>query len=574
MISPIAVLNILNTYSKDKEYTFKRIYRNFYNPAFYQLAYAKLLASDKPIPLEIIRLIDISEGHLEKVIDSIKNGNYKSGKHLGDDLLVEEVSYLLLEAIYSDRFSDWSFGYMKNKSTHTCLKEVTSNFTGSKWLITLDAFSASHHVDGNFFISILRKQIHDEQFIRFIYQLYRDCPFSWQEGISYSGLPRNTDFMEIIVNILLNEFDAFMESYKESFTKIPKTRKTSKEYEKAQRRFKKAKKVMQENEEHTKEMIQEFKAAQVGKMKEPYRNPIEPDYKRLFYVRYGGKILLGVIGSKKDARAVADDFVKDLGVMYQANTKELRKTVVLQHSSEKIRFLGYDIQVNHRKDYKRLADGQLKNALYGKVGIYVPKDVWMRHAFAYGAVEVSVNPATGKEQWRPMPRTHLMNWQDDEIVMQFNRELFFLYTYYRIALNAFTLNHYYYMARYSLLKTLAGKYRTNVSDIKAKYMHGKVLGVPFSSKSGICTFYHDGFNRMEFGFDELRDIIPGEHKTPDKYFLKNRVSKCECDICHKETKDLFIYKDAKMHKKVEDPVIAKAIEKSGKQSQRIASEDR
>ena len=78
-----------------------------------------------------------------------------------------------------------------------------------------------------------------------------------------------------------------------------------------------------------------------------------------------------------------------------------------------------------------------------------------------------------------MPRTDLMNLNDAEIVARFNSEIRGMYNYYRIAENVSTLHRYYYMARYSMLKTLAGKHRTNVSEIKRKYLRDGVLAVAY-----------------------------------------------------------------------------------------------
>jgi asparagine N-glycosylation enzyme membrane subunit Stt3 len=65
----------------------------------------------------------------------------------------------------------------------------------------------------------------------------------------------------------------------------------------------------------------------------------------------------------------------------------------------------------------------------------------------------------------------------------------------RLAENVGVLSKFYYMMRYSLLKTYAGKYRTTVSKIKKRYMHDGIFRVPYETKSGrkICELYHDGF---------------------------------------------------------------------------------
>ena len=102
----------------------------------------------------------------------------------------------------------------------------------------------------------------------------------------------------------------------------------------------------------------------------------------------------------------------------------------------------------------------MKRVWNGKVFLYVPKEKWVKKAMERGAIQVKRNKGTGKETWRPMPRKDLMNRKDADIVSTFNSEIRGLYNFYRIAENVGVLHKYYYMVRYSMLKTLAGKHRT------------------------------------------------------------------------------------------------------------------
>ena len=78
-------------------------------------------------------------------------------------------------------------------------------------------------------------------------------------------------------------------------------------------------------------------------------------------------------------------------------------------------------------------------------------------------MEVKWDEGKGRDYWRPMPRQELQNNDDIEIVSQFNAEIRGVYNFYRLAENVCVLDKFYYMMRYSLLKTYAGKYRTNMN---------------------------------------------------------------------------------------------------------------
>lgn len=171
--------------------------------------------------------------------------------------------------------------------------------------------------------------------------------------------------------------------------------------------------------------------------------------------------------------------------------------------------------------------------LDGKVFLYMPKEKWIKKAMERGAIQVKRNNDTGKEMWRPMPRKDLMNRSDAEIVSTFNSEIRGLYNFYRIAENVGALHKYYYMVRYSMLKTLAGKHRTNVSVIKKRHMVNGVLRIPYDTTKGrkYCEFYHDGFRKHSDGYDNVADVMPSYRKYDSRHTIVNRIKAGVCEIC-------------------------------------------
>ena len=227
-------------------------------------------------------------------------------------------------------------------------------------------------------------------------------------------------------------------------------------------------------------------------MNQHYYNPFEEGFKKIQYNRYADDFVIGVIGSKKDAEKIKEDVKIFLQEKLHLEMSEEKTKVT--HSSKPVRYLGYDFKVIHSKNMKRCKNGDMKRVWYGKVFLYMPKEKWIKKAMERGAIQVKRNNDTGKEMWRPMPRKDLMNRSDAEIVSTFNSEIRGLYNFYRIAENVGALHKYYYMVRYSMLKTLAGKHRTNVSVIKKRHMVNGVLRIPYDTTKGrkYCEFYHDG----------------------------------------------------------------------------------
>ena len=353
----------------------------------------------------------------------------------------------------------------------------------------------------------------------------------WEYNCTYSGTPQGSGISPICANIYLSELDSYLMRYKESYDREPERRKTTKEYEKASRRYKKARKALQLAEESTPEMVAEFKAARKGKMSQHYHDPFEQGYKKIQYNRYADDFVIGVIGSKKDAMEIKENvkvFLRD--VLHLEMSEEKTKVT---HSSKKVRYLGYDFRVDHSKNVKRCQAGDLKRVWYGKVFLYVPKEKWIKKVMENEAVQVKRDPVSGKETWRPMPRKELMNRNDADIVSTFNSEIYGLYNFYRIAENVGVLHKYYYMVRYSMLKTLAGKHRTYVSAIKKRYMRNGVLRIPYQTQKGLkyCEFYHGGFKKHSDGYDNVSDILPVYKKYDRRFTIVNRIKAGLCEMC-------------------------------------------
>ena len=173
MRNPIHVLKSLEEQScKDKEYRFDRIYRNLYNPEFYELAYSKIAKSQGSMTAgtDGMTLDDMTTSRINRIISSLKDHSYQPNparreyiakknnpakkRPLGipstDDKLIQEVVRMILEAIFEPTFSDRSHGFRPGKSCHTALKEIEILFTGAKWVIEGDIKacfdSFDHHV--------------------------------------------------------------------------------------------------------------------------------------------------------------------------------------------------------------------------------------------------------------------------------------------------------------------------------------------------------------------------------------------------------------------------------------------
>ena len=217
---------------------------------------------------------------------------------------------MILEAIYEPNFSDNSHGFRPNRSCHTCLGQIKSVYTGTKWFVEGDIKGCFDNIDHHVLIKIVRKRINDESFIELLWKFLRAGYLeSWEYHTTYSGAPQGSGVSPILANIYLNELDIFMENLKQEFDRQESYRKPQKAYSpdirSAQLLEEKVKTAKAENNqaeiERAKERINELYA----KLRDtPCFEAIDEKYKKIQYTRYADDFIIGVIGSKEDAEII------------------------------------------------------------------------------------------------------------------------------------------------------------------------------------------------------------------------------------------------------------------------------
>ena len=106
-------------------------------------------------------------------------------------------------------------------------------------------------------------------------------------------------------------------------------------------------------------------------------------------MRYADDFLVGIIGGKQDAEQLKQNlavFLKEqLGLtLSDSKTK-------ITHTTQKARFLGFDITITRSQALRKNAKGQLRRAFYGNVMLYVPKEKWANKLLELKAIRVKTD---------------------------------------------------------------------------------------------------------------------------------------------------------------------------------------
>lgn len=565
MRSPQNVLESLKSKATNVNYHYQRLYRNLYNPEFYLLAYQRIQAKQGNMTAGADgKTIDgMGMKRIKNLIEKLKDYSYQpkpaqrtyipkaNGKMrpLGipsfDDKLVQEVVRLILESIYEPTFCNTSHGFRPKRSCHTALQHIKRNYTGVKWFVEGDIKGCFDNIDHHVLVQILRRRIADDHFIGLIWKFLKAGYMeNWVYHNTYSGTPQGSLISPILANIYLNELDMFMAKYARTFNRGAK-RQINPVYQK-QRAVRNGKKEwLKRNENKISEEKRREVTAQIQEINQylrtiPYGDQMDSEYKRVVYVRYADDFLIGVIGSKADAKQVK----ADVGMFISKNLHlemSAEKTLIT-HGNDFAHFLGYEITASSEQNSTRVKTGYTKRSYTGRIKLYVPKEKWLNRLLSYGALKINV--VEGKEVWEPTRRPGLMRLDDIEILNQYNAEVRGLYNYYRLAHNVSVLNSFLYVMKFSMYKTFAGKYRTSMRKIIRRYSHDGNFTVSYPSKKGTksVVFYNQGMRHNDkVAVAENPDVIG--RASENRYYtsLIDRLKGNTCEWCKTETKDIEIH---------------------------------
>lgn len=568
MRNPKNVLESLTSKAANEDYHYKRLYRNLYNPEFFLLAYERIQAKPGNMTAgnDGNTIDGMSMKRIDSLIQKLKDFSYQpkparrtyipkaNGKMrpLGipafDDKLVQEVVRMILESIYEPTFQNSSHGFRPKRSCHTALQYIKRNYTGVKWFVEGDIKGCFDNVDHHVLVRILRRRIKDEYFISLIWKFLKAGYMEdWVYHNTYSGTPQGSLISPILANIYLNELDVFMAKYAESFN-CGKGRKINPAYKKPLDVRRGKQEWLKRNSAKISEEKRQKVMAEIQELNNylstvPYSDPMDTEYKRVVYVRYADDFLIGVIGSKEDAKQVKTDvgeFIKE-----QLHLEISPEKTLITHGNDFARFLGYLVTVSREQNRTRTKNGFTRRTYVGKVKLYAPKEKWLNRLLSYGALKISYDKAHGnKEVWEPVRRPGLIRLDDIEILNQYNAEVRGMYNYYRLANNATVLNAFVYVMKYSMYKTFAGKYRTSMRKIIRKYCRNKDFTVSYQTKSGTksVVFYNQGVRRNDKVIaTENPDIIGRTNENRRYTRLTDRLQGHVCEFCGAETEDIEIH---------------------------------
>lgn len=351
---------------------FENIYNLISNPCFLLLAFSnickKAAAGLDNVPAKNVTFAGILKIAQELVaelyspspvkriyIPKASGGKRPLGIPSTKDKIVQQALQMILSPIFDVGFSDLSHGFRPNRSCHSALKSISRLGNRTVWFIELDLIKAFERIHHELLIDEIRAKIKDQQVIDLVYKMLRvgyinihqleDSQLEQKEGT-----PQGSILSPLFSNIFFHKLDVWVDKILLPKYNVPRVDKISPDYNMAVNShignswgdvLAEIKKVApQVAPKKIRDALRVVRKQQAAQNNIKYY-AIDPNHKKLWYVRYADDMLLGLIGSKVDALSILKE-IKD------AVVKELKMEIHpeksgVKHHSDGVLFLGYNL---------------------------------------------------------------------------------------------------------------------------------------------------------------------------------------------------------------------------------------
>lgn len=410
------------------------------------------------------------------------------------DKIVQKALAVILEQIWEPEFLNSSHGFRPRRSVHTALGELYIKGGNYSWVIQGDITGCFDSIPHDIIMRCVSERIACARTLELI---TKAIEIRIQDGDSNRisknliGTPQGSVLSPILANIVLHKFDCYMKNYKLKYDKGT-VRRLNLRYSRlnGRRRYSK--------DPQTRINLR------LMMRKHHCLDMMDPNFRRLLYVRYADDFVICIIGSISEAKCIRRDirnFLKD-NCGLELN---MRKTVITNIAKEGFNFLGAHIsRANMLKNHMIKVKGKGTRRATTRLRVNLDLHKILKRLVT-ARIAKWIDPRQLKARGTAL--NSMVNHSHADIICFFNSKINGLCAFYSFAGNRSLLHYVIWILRWSCGLTLAKKYKVRtLNKIYKKYGRnytcpetGIELQIP-ESLAAIHEYKHTPYKPKDLSF--------------------------------------------------------------------------
>ncbi len=376
------------------------------------------------------------------------------------DKIVQKAIHAILEAIYEPTFLDYSHGFRPGRSIHSALRKIYVTGNKFSWVIQGDITKCFDSIPHRIIMKLISKKIGDPRVLELTSKFLNAGYYDPQGNLvkPTSGTPQGGILSPLLCNIVLHQFDDYMDKLIQKFRKGDKRRDSS-EYKRVAYLRKKA-----SDPRLRRDLLLKLRTLNSN-------DKLDPNFKRLDYVRYADDFVILVTGSVHEATHIKNN-VKEFLKSCCGLELNSEKTVITNIADNKWSFLGAEI-FKLRKSPSFLRIGRVGKAVgTSRLLIKAPIEKLLDKLVKAGFIRRNAQGIILPKMYGP-----IMNLDHADILSFYNSKMRGILNFYSFAANRNKLGRIMWLLRASCALTLARKYKLGTMR-KAFANFGSTLKCP------------------------------------------------------------------------------------------------
>ena len=259
------------------------------------------------------------------------------------DQIVQEVVRIVLSYLYdgsANRSLSASASSPQSSGVHRALRDIRRTWNGVSWFLEFNIRKRDDTISRRILVNILREDIQDQRFFNLIHKMFNTKTVNLLPSNQPSeSVPQGSILSPLLCDLYLSKLDQEVKRIQVEYNSSQRKRRENPVFHNLTRVTLDEKRQLEFNRYKIRRLLKKRirRAYQKGISKTDYN---DPNFVRIFYVRYADDFLFGVIGSKILVKKVQNRVSQFLKSSLQL---EVSKTTIIHSTAGMVNFLGIQV---------------------------------------------------------------------------------------------------------------------------------------------------------------------------------------------------------------------------------------